>query len=111
MSSSKLVESHLPARAGARAGPAVLWIALAVAGLVAFHWDGLVSLADAWALPEYSHGPLIPLIAAWLMLRELRNRPLAPDRGSRWPGLAVVALGLGMGLTGNLAQIPDIITY
>jgi hypothetical protein len=56
---------------GARAGPAVVWLALAIAGIVAFFWDGLVSLGEAWALPEYNHGPIIPLIAAWLMLREL----------------------------------------
>jgi exosortase D (VPLPA-CTERM-specific) len=98
-------------RAGARVGPAVIWLALAVAGLVAFFWGGLVSLGEAWALPEYNHGPLIPLIAGWLMLRELRSRPLDADRGSRWPGFAVIALGIGTGLVGNLAQIPDIITY
>jgi exosortase D (VPLPA-CTERM-specific) len=45
------------------------------------------------------------------MLRELRDRPPQAYTGSRWPGLAVIALGLGVGLVGNLSQIPDIITY
>jgi exosortase D (VPLPA-CTERM-specific) len=111
MISGKSVGLSSSAQTGARAGAGGLWIALAIAGLVTFFWDGLVSLGDAWALPEYSHGPIIPVIAAWLILRELRNRPLDTDRGSRWPGFTIVALGLGTGLVGNLAQIPDIITY
>lgn len=102
----------LPLGAGIRANAGVWWLALAAAGLVAFFWDGFASLAEAWSRPEYSHGPLIPVIAAWLILRELRDRPPVADLvGSRWPGLAVLVLGLGTGFLGNLTQIPDVITY
>ena len=45
----------------------VLWIVLAIAGGVAFFWDGINSLFDAWSRPEYSHGPLIPIIAGFLL--------------------------------------------
>ena len=94
-----------------RVGAGTMWLALAVAGLIAFFWDGFASLIQAWSQPEYSHGPIIPLIAAWLMLRELHNRPPDAPSGSRWPGIAVLGLGLALGLVGNLSQIPDIIVY
>ncbi len=98
------------------AGPAplesgLLWIALAIAGCLIFFWDGIASLFDAWSRPEYSHGPLIPLIAGFLLLRELKNRPALADHGSRIPGLAVTAFGIFVGLLGNLTQIPYFITY
>ena len=88
-----------------------LWLLLAAAGLVAFFWGGLASLVDAWSRPEYSHGPIIPIIAAWLILRQLRNHPPVADAGSRLPGLAVLGVGLVTGLLGNLTHIPDIVTY
>ncbi len=73
---------------------------------------GLGSLVDAWATPEYSHGPIIPLISTFLFLREMRHVPPAeiPVR-DRWPGFAVVLLGLGVGALGDLVGIPDIVTY
>ena len=102
---------------GARSGePTVFtaahfWLVAAVAGMIAFFWDGFASLPGAWSSPEYSHGPIIPLIAAYLALRELREMPASDHRYSRLPGLAVVIAGLFLGLIGNLAHIPDIITY
>ncbi len=113
MISGKSVElnASAPADVSSGAGAPVVWIMIAAAGLAAFFWDGLVSLAAAWSLPEYSHGPLIPVIAGWLILRELRDRPLQAGPVIRWPGISLIALGLAMGLVGNLAQIPDIITY
>jgi exosortase D (VPLPA-CTERM-specific) len=90
------------------------WFVLLVAGSVPLFWIGIVSLGQAWSTPEYSHGPLIPLISLYLFLRELRHSPdpasLAPptDRGR---GIAVILLGLAVALLGNLARIPDIVTY
>jgi exosortase D (VPLPA-CTERM-specific) len=85
---------------------------LLVAGSVPIFWIGLVSLGRAWATPEYSHGPLIPLISLYLFLRELRRAP-QPDAASalRWPGLVVIALALSVAVLGNLARIADIVTY
>ena len=85
---------------------------LLLVGSVPIFWIGLVSLGKAWATPEYSHGPLIPLISLYLFLRELRR---APEPGSdipiRWPGLVVLAVALTIAALGNLARIPDIVTY
>jgi exosortase D (VPLPA-CTERM-specific) len=74
---------------------------------------GFVSLFQAWGSPEYSHGPLIPLISLYLFLRELRRMdrldPALPVR--RGPGIAVLVLGLIVALLGNVVRIPDIVTY
>lgn len=85
---------------------------LLLAGSAPIFWIGIVSLGRAWATPEYSHGPLIPLISLYLFLRELRRDPL-PETGSllRWPGIVVIALALLLAILGNLAEIPDIVTY
>lgn len=93
--------------------PGLLWFVLLVAASIPLFWIGLVSLAQAWATPEYSHGPLIPVISLYLFLRELRQLPaLAPDAPrNRWPGLAVLAFGLLVAVFGNMARVPDIVTY
>jgi exosortase D (VPLPA-CTERM-specific) len=88
-----------------------LLIATIIIGGTAFFWDGLVSLIRAWSQPEYSHGPIIPIIAGYLLLRELKNKPSNMDSGSKTPGLIVVLFGMLVGLVGNITQIPYFITY
>ncbi len=89
-----------------------LFAAVVLASLPVFLL-GLESLGAAWITPEYSHGPLIPLISLYLLLRELRHAP--PDdpmrRIDRRPGIAVLLLGLILGIFGNLVRIPDVVTY
>lgn len=90
----------------------LLFLALVLSSIPLF-WIGFVSLVAAWSTPEYSHGPLIPIISLYLFLRELRKvgdhdtRP----RGSRWPGVAVIIFGMLVAVLGNLTRIPDIVTY
>lgn len=75
-------------------------------------WIGLADLVSAWARPEYSHGPLIPLISLYLFLRELRALPPTERRPKdRNLGIGVIAFALLLALIGNLARIPDIVTY
>ncbi len=91
----------------------LFWFGLLIlAGLPVF-WLGFTSLGAAWITPEYSHGPLIPLVSLYLFLRELdRNPPAAPGTpANRWPGLAVIVAALALGIFGNLTRIPDIVTY
>jgi exosortase D (VPLPA-CTERM-specific) len=96
--------------AGGAAGPILL--ALAVAGAVAVFWSGILSLGNAWTAPEYSHGPLIPVLSGYLFLRQLKTVPPAPDaERQRWPGVLVMAAALVIATGGNLARIPDIVTY
>ena len=90
---------------------AIPWILVASLGAAAFYWDGLISLGAAWSRPEYSYGPLVPLITLYMTLLEIHRHPVKPDHGSRIGGIVVLALALLVGLIGNLVEIPDIITY
>ncbi|WP_083445383.1 VPLPA-CTERM-specific exosortase XrtD [Ruegeria sp. 6PALISEP08] len=90
----------------------LFWFALLLLGSVPVFWIGIVSLGAAWSTPEYSHGPLIPIISLYLFLRELRDMPPPnPVVRDRWPGVAVIAMALIIAILGNLARIPDIVTY
>ncbi|WP_420336501.1 VPLPA-CTERM-specific exosortase XrtD [Roseibium sp.] len=90
---------------------AIPWIIVASLGAAAFFWDGLISLGAAWSRPEYSYGPLVPLITLYMTLLEIHRHPVKPDHGSRAVGMVVFVLALLTGLIGNLVEIPDIITY
>ncbi|WP_371039446.1 VPLPA-CTERM-specific exosortase XrtD [Rhodosalinus sp. FB01] len=92
--------------------PGLAWFTLLVLGSLPLFWIGFISLGEAWTTPEYSHGPLIPLISLYLFLRELRNSPPPPAVvNDRWPGVLVIAAALLVALVGNLARVPDIVTY
>lgn len=110
MSVSSESLATLPAR---RLNPAGLfWFGLLVLGSAPLFWIGLESLGRAWTTPEYSHGPLIPIISLYLFLRELRQYPEETGpAGRRWPGIAVILLGIAIAMLGNLTRIADIVTY
>lgn len=110
--------TDLPAQPARRAGESlkgssgVLWLALAMAGAIGTFWIGFSALASAWSLPEYSHGPLIPILSLYLFLRQLRTVPPSSDPTDiRWPGVLVTAFALLVATIGNMARIPDIVTY
>ena len=89
-----------------------IWLFLAFAAGIYVFWNGLVSLGDAWSTPEYSHGPLIPILSSYLFLRQLRERGIDPRPvAGRWVGILVVIAGLAIAAIGDLARIPDIVTY
>lgn len=89
------------------------WFVLLIAAGLPIFWLGFVSLGRAWSTPEYSHGPLIPLISLYLFLRELRHSPpAAPGTpANRVPGIALLMFALTFGIFGNLVRIPDLVTY
>ncbi len=87
-------------------------ILLAVISVVAISKDGISSLFTAWARPEYSHGYIIPLIAIYLFLQ--RSRSGAANDGVNQGSLLAVCfsvVGVLTAVLGNLAGIPDIVTY
>lgn len=87
----------------------ILWLALASLAAAVFLRDGLVDLWNNWQTPEYSHGPLIPLISFYLFLRQLKTVPPSPNPVTdRFPGVLVLALALLLGLLGAAAQIQKI---
>ena len=84
---------------------------LVLAIMLVFYWDGFVAMVQSWTRPEYSFGPLVPLVSAYMLLHEIRRRPPMADGGSRWPGVAMIGFGLATGYIGNLSQIPYLIAY
>lgn len=91
-------------------GPALFVSAICAA--VPVFWFGLVSLGDAWSTPEYSHGPLIPIVSAYLFLRDMRSIPSASvETRNRWLGVWVITFAMLLAMIGNLSRIPDIVTY
>lgn len=90
----------------------VFWLLVATIGAGVFFSDGINALLVAWQLPEYSHGPLIPVLSAFLFLKQLKDYPINPDvYRNRWPGVALVTLSLMMAALGILAGIDDIVAY
>lgn len=49
-----------------------------------------------WRSPYYGHGPLIPLVSAWLVYSRRRDLVRTPDDGRGLWGVPVVILGLGL---------------
>ncbi|MDG4649625.1 VPLPA-CTERM-specific exosortase XrtD [Roseibacterium sp. SDUM158017] len=88
------------------------WLAAATVAAGFFFFDGIDALLRAWSLPEYSHGPLIPVLSLLLFLRQLKTVPEnhGPVR-DRWVGVVVVAVSLAVAAAGKLANIDDIIIY
>jgi len=98
-------------------GAATLWpgglilLATALAGGLAFQF-GIQGLFRAWQQPEFSHGPLIPVISAFLFVRQLRRTPAEPsDPVIRWPGAVVMVVALAVGAAGTIIGIDDIVAY
>ncbi len=88
------------------------WLAVATIAAGVFFFDGIGALLRAWSLPEYSHGPLIPVLSLFLFLRQLKTVPEnhGPVR-DRWIGVIVVAVALTIATLGKLTNIDDIIIY
>lgn len=99
-------DSHLVSAMG------LFWLAIATIAAGWFFMDGLDALMVAWQTPEYSHGPLIPVLSALMFLKELKPYPPQPGpKPDRWPGVAVLALAFLAGTLGKLSQINDIVAY
>ncbi len=102
----------LPRGLGAFATWGMFWFVVAIIGAAFFFSDGLSALLVAWQLPEYSHGPLIPVLSGLLFLRQLRDIPIesGPVK-DRWVGLVVLVAALVLGALGRLSNIDDIVAY
>lgn len=77
------------------------WRIALVCGLILFiYYRVLIKLViDWWDIPDFSHGFLVPLFAAylvWTRREVLRKTPLAPS----WYGVGVIAFGLATLLAG-----------
>ena len=112
VSSSTSAETRFRQDSGILSTGGLLVLALATLTAGWFFADGLDALLVAWQLPEYSHGPLIPVLSALMFLRELKAFPAQPGpKSDRWPGVAVLILAFVVGALGKLARIDDIVAY
>lgn len=90
----------------------LFWLLIATAAAGVFFANGIDALLVAWQLPEYSHGPLIPVLSALLFLRQLKEFPVDPGpKPDRWPGVLLVVFSMAFGALGILANIDDIVAY
>ena len=106
------ISTEAPKGWTAWATPGLFWLAVAVLGAAVFFADGLDALLTAWQLPEYSHGPLIPVLSLLLFLRQLKEVPVDPGpKRNRWVGVLVILFAIAMGGLGRLAGISDIVAY
>ena len=84
---------------------------LAVGASLWLFWDGLSRMWGWWLdAPEYSHGLLIPPVAAFLMWQQ-KDRLERVDFCGSWWGVALVLLGGFLLLLGQLATIYTLVQY
>mgnify|MGYP005850004467 CR=1 FL=1 len=91
-------------------GPVLLGLSVLAAAIL--FQDGLRALGAAWATPEYTHGPVIPLLSAYLFLHQLKLYPPQPGPvADRWPGVLLVAASVALAAVGILSGIGDVVAY
>lgn len=100
-------------RASHRSFSGLIWFVLLIAGPLPIFWFAFQSLGAGWMTPEYSHGPLIPLVSLYLFLRELRTQPALPAGmpTNQMPGITLILFSLLFAIFGNMVRIPDLISY
>lgn len=88
------------------------WLVIASIAAGLFFWEGIAELLKAWKMPEYSHGPLIPVLSGLLFLRQLKTVPVNDGPVTdRWPGVALLIVAVLMGAAGKMIEIRDIVAY
>jgi len=89
-----------------------LWGALLVAITLLFfcYWDGLQLMVKWWEREEYSHGYMIPLVAAFLLWQRVNQSPPDAVKGS-WLGMVFLAVGITSLALGKLSLIQLFIQY
>ena len=100
--------AHDVQSAQARPGPwpwIALGLGLALTGYI-FH-DSIEGTVETWLTsPEYNYGPLVPVIAALMLWRDLSRDEAVLGGASRggWLGVAIAFVGLLFGLIEFLSQ-------
>lgn len=90
----------------------LFWFTLCILATLPLFWLGFTGLVAAWSLPEYSHGPIIPILSFYMYLREMRAVPPTEQPiTDRTPGVLILGAALALAMVGNLAQINDLVFY
>lgn len=91
-------------------GPIAAALAIGLASLWPF-WDGLRIMWGSWIdSAEYSHGLLIPPIAAFLVWQQKDRLERMPFAGNWW-GVGIIALGGALLVLGQLGTVYVIVQY
>ncbi len=91
--------------------PVIAVICAVLALSIWLFWDGLLAMWEWWiGMEEYSHGVLIPPVAAFLVWQQKDRLERIPFEGSWW-GVALVLLGGALLLIGQLATVFTVIQY
>ena len=92
--------------------PVWMWaFLLGLLGLLGIiFYDGLSATVRAWSREEYSHGYMIPLVAAFLIWQKKDQLELVRFSDS-WTGAVIVLLGIGLYFMGELSTLYIIIQY
>ena len=77
---------------------------LTVAALGYIYADSLVFLFGQWGWDDYSHGPFIPFISAFLIWQR-RTQLVAAGMSPSWAGTVFVAIGLMLFILGDYATL------
>ncbi len=84
----------------------LIWLAVALVGAAVLFWPGIALLLTVWQTPEYSHGPLIPVLSGLLFLRQLKTEPIEHGPVNRWPGLLLMLVSVMLALAGQMVETP-----
>lgn len=87
-----------------------LLMLLAVGLLTLIFFEGLVKMVEAWGQEEYSHGYMLPVVAAFLVWQRSTRLACTPF-ASNWWGVLITALGLGVFVAGELGTLYTVIQY
>lgn len=86
-------------------------LAIAAMGLlILIFFDGLTSMLNAWESEEYSHGYMLPLVAAFLIWQRSSLLAQTPFKAS-WPGVLLTLFGLFVYLVGELGTLYTLVQY
>lgn len=102
--------SSVPHGKAAAGAPASILLGVALVCIGFQYWDGLTDMVQAWSRDEYSHGYIIPFVAAYLLMRRLPLAVEVPSEHS-WAGPLVAVVAIALGTVGNFSQIADITQY
>ena len=90
----------------------VFWLVVAFIAAILFFRDGFDVLFEAWSRPEYSHGPLIPVLSGLMFLRDLKLHPPQPGpKTDRWPGLVLVLFSIIVATFGTVFNADSLAAY
>lgn len=90
--------------------PVLAVAAIALVAMVLLFRDGIDNMMGRWNTDEYNHGPLIPIIALYLLWLRAKEMSAADLRAS-WLGVAGVLLAIGVLLLGTLSSVYTITQY